>query len=295
VNWAPRILQFGKTGQLAREMIARDRRKTVTALSRDNVDLCDTQGIAEVIALADVDLVVNAAAYTAVDRAESEEDLAFAVNAAAPGAMAQACERRKIPFVHLSTDYVFDGAKPDAWREDDPTSPVNAYGRTKAAGEAAVAQSGARALVIRTSWVFSPYGRNFVKTMLAAARTRDELRVVDDQHGRPTAAGEIAEFVFAVAPALTSAIGDASAGVFHFAGEGATTWRGLAEAIFDLSPGPRPRITPIPTADYPTPARRPLNSVLDCAKIERILGVKPRPWREGLAETLSTLRAEARA
>ena len=295
MNWAPRILQFGATGQLARELIARDRHKAVTALGRGNVDLCDTQGIADVIAIADVDLVVNAAAYTAVDRAESEEDLAFAINATAPGAMAQACARRKIPFVHLSTDYVFDGEKPDAWREDDPIEPINAYGRTKAAGEAAVAQSGARALVIRTSWVFSPYGHNFVKTMLAAARTRDELRVVDDQHGRPTAAGEIAEFIFAVAPALTSAIGDASAGVFHFAGEGATTWRGLAEAIFDLAPGPRPRITPIPTTDYPTPARRPLNSVLDCAKLERVLGVKPRSWREGLAETLSTLSAETGA
>ena len=295
MNGAPRILQFGATGQVAREMIARDRHKAVTVLSRDNVDLRDTQGIAEVIALADVDLVVNAAAYTAVDRAESEPDLAFAVNAAAPGAMALACERRKIPFVHLSTDYVFDGEKPDAWREDDPIAPINAYGRSKAAGEAAVAQSGARALVIRTSWVFSPYGLNFVKTILAAARARDELRVVDDQHGRPTAAGEIAEFIFAVAPALTSAVGDASAGVFHFAGEGATTWRGLAEAIFDLGPGPRPRITPISSADYPTPARRPRNSVLDCAKLERVLGVKPRPWREGLVETLSKLNAEARA
>ena len=295
MNGAPRILQFGATGQLARELIARDRNKAVTALSRDNIDLRDTQGIAEVIAWADVDLVVNAAAYTAVDRAESEEDLAFAINAAAPGAMAEACARRGLPFVHLSTDYVFDGEKPGAWCEDDPIGPVNAYGRTKAAGEMAVAQSGARALVIRTSWVFSPYGLNFIKTMLAAARARGELRVVDDQHGRPTAAGEIAEFIFAAAPALTSAIGDASAGVFHFAGEGATTWSGLAEAIFDLGPGPRPRITPIPTADYPTPARRPLNSVLDCGKLERVLGVKPRPWREGLAETLSKLGAETSA
>ena len=160
---------------------------------------------------------------------------------------------------------------------------------------AAVAQSGARALIVRTSWVFSPYGSNFVKTMLNAARTPMKLRVVDDQHGAPTAAAEIAEFIFAVAPALTSAVGDASAGVFHFAGEGATTWRGFAETIVDLSPGPKPRITPISTADYPTPARRPRNSVLDCAKIERVLGVSPRPWREGLAETLKTLGAETNA
>ena len=295
MNWAPRILQFGATGQVARELIARDRRNTVTALSREEVDLRDTQAVADAIAETDADLVVNAAAYTAVDRAEREEDLAFAVNAAAPRVMAQACARRKLPLIHLSTDYVFDGEKAGPWREDDPIRPLNAYGRTKAAGEAAVAQSGGRALVIRTSWVFSPYGLNFVKTMLAAARARHELRVVDDQHGRPTAAGELAEFIFAVAPALTSAIGDASAGVFHFAGEGATTWRGLAEAIFEHAPGPRPRITPIPTADYPTPARRPMNSVLDCDKLERVLGVKPRPWLEGLIETLKKLGAEAQA
>ena len=295
MNWAPRILQFGATGQVARELIARDRHKAVTALTRDQVDLRNAPAIAEAIADADADLVVNAAAYTAVDRAESEEDLAFAINAAAPGVMAQACARRKLPLIHLSTDYVFDGEKTEAWVEDDPLRPVNAYGRSKAAGEAAVAQCGARALIVRTSWVFSPYGLNFVKTMLAAARARDDLRVVDDQHGRPTAAGEIAEFIFAVAPALTSAIGDASAGVFHFAGEGATTWRGLAEAIFAHTPGPRPRITPIPTADYPTPARRPMNSGLDCDKLERALGVKPRPWREGLAETLRKLGAEAQA
>jgi dTDP-4-dehydrorhamnose reductase len=295
VNWAPRILQFGATGQVARELRARDRNSVITALSRDQVDLRNPQAIADAIAGADVDLVVNAAAYTAVDRAESEEDLAFAVNAVATGAMAEACARRSLPFVHLSTDYVFDGDKDGPWREDDPIGPINAYGRTKAAGEAAVAQSGARALIIRTSWVFSPFGSNFVKTMLAAARVRDELRIVDDQHGRPTAASEIAEFVFAVAPALTSAVGDASAGVFHFAGDGATTWRGLAEAIFDLGAGPRPRITPIATAQYPTSARRPLNSVLDCGKIERVLGVAPRPWREGLAETLAKLGAEANA
>ena len=295
MNWFPRILQFGATGQVAREVIARDRSRSVTALAREQVDVRDIQAVADAIAGTDADLVVNATAYTSVDRAESEEDLAFAVNAAAPGAMAQACARRGLPFVHLSTDYVFNGEKAGAWREDDPIEPLNAYGRTKAAGETAVAQSGARAIVIRTSWVFSPYGRNFVKTMLANGRAWEALRVVDDQHGRPTAAGEIAEFIFAAAPALTSAIGDASAGVFHFAGEGATTWRGFAEAIFDLSDGQKPRITPIATADYPTPARRPKNSVLDCSKLESVLGVTPRPWREGLEQTLAQLAREPSA
>ncbi len=289
----PRILQFGTTGQLAREMLARDRAKTVTAVSRAQADLTDAQAVAKTIAEADVDLVLNAAAYTAVDRAETEEELAFVVNAAAPGAMADACARRGLPFIHISTDYVFNGEKDGAWTEADEVDPINAYGRSKAAGECAVAQSGARAMIIRTSWVFSPYGSNFVKTMLKAGQARDELRVVDDQRGRPTAAGELAEFVYAVAPALVSAVGDASAGVFHFAGEGETSWRGFADAIFAKAGGKRPTITPIASEDYPTAARRPRNSVLDCSKLERVLGVKPRSWREGLHETMAQLRTEA--
>jgi dTDP-4-dehydrorhamnose reductase len=291
----PRILQFGATGQLAREMLARDRSGVVTALSRTDVDLTDARAISEAIAHAKADLVVNAAAFTAVDRAESEETLAFTVNGAAPGAMAAACARRNLPFVHISTDYVFGGDKREPWIETDQVNPINAYGRSKAAGEAAVAQSGARALIIRTSWVFSPYGSNFVKTMLKAARMRDELRIVDDQHGRPTAAGELAELIYAVAPALVSAVGDATAGVFHFAGESATTWRKFAEAIFESGGGPRPKIIPVTTEEYPTPAKRPKNSVLDCSKLERVLGVTPRPWREGLQQTLAALAAGADA
>lgn len=287
-----RILQFGATGQIAREMLARaEGRAEIAALSRAEVDLSDTAAVEAAVMAADADLVLNAAAYTAVDQAEAEEALAFAVNASAPGAMARACRARELPLVHISTDYVFDGEKDGAWTEDDPTAPLGAYGRSKLAGEQAVAEAGAEALVLRTSWVFSPHGRNFVKTMLALAQARPELRVVDDQHGRPTAAGDIAEFILAAAPRLVRREAGLT-GVFHFAGEGVTTWRRFAEAIFDASAGPRPAVTPITTTEFPTPARRPRNSELDCGKLEHLFGVRPRPWREGLAETLKALEGK---
>lgn len=285
-----KVLQFGASGQLARELLARAERANVgiRALDREDVDLTDTAAVSEAVRETHADLVINAAAYTAVDRAESEEALALAVNAAAPQAMAQACTERGLPFLHVSTDYVFSGEKVGAWTEDDLICPINAYGRSKAAGEAAVAGAGARATIIRTSWLFSPFGANFVKTMLRLARDRPRLSVVDDQHGRPTAVGDLADFILSTAPRLVE--GDSAAtGVFHFAGAGTTTWRGLAEAVVAMSNGPRPPVDPIATADYPTPARRPRNSELDCGKIERVFGVRPRSWRDGLAETLERL------
>lgn len=285
-----KVLQFGASGQLARELLARAGRVNVhiEALRRADVDLTDIAAVSEAVRETQTDLVINAAAYTAVDRAESEEALALAVNAAAPQAMAQACAERGLPFLHVSTDYVFNGERAGAWTEDDLICPINAYGRSKAAGEAAVAGAGARATVIRTSWLFSPFGANFVKTMLRLARDRPRLNVVDDQRGRPTAVGDLADFILSTAPRLVE--GDsATAGVFHFAGAGTTTWRGLAEAVVAMSNGPRPPVDPIATADYPTPARRPRNSELDCGKIERVFGVRPRSWRDGLAETLERL------
>ena len=287
-----RILQFGTTGQLAREMLARaGEGAAVQALSRGDVDLADAAAVEAAVMAADADLVLNAAAYTAVDQAETEQPLAFAVNAEAPGAMARACAARGLPLVHISTDYVFDGDKAGAWTEADRTGPINAYGRSKLAGERAVLESGASALILRASWVFSPYGRNFVKTMLALA-DRPELRVVDDQRGRPTAAGDLADFILAAAPRLAGR-DPALFGVFHFAGEGATSWRGFAEAIFEAAGGPRPKVVPITTADYPTPARRPRNSELDCGKLERVHGVRPRPWSAGLAEALAALNTSS--
>lgn len=288
------ILLFGGTGQVGLEVLGRAAAHgaTVTAPSRQAIDLLDARAVMAAIEGARTDLVINAAAYTAVDQAESEEETALAINGLAPGAMARACAARDLPLIHLSTDYVFDGDKAGAWREDDRTGPINAYGRTKLAGELAVSAAGGRHLIVRTSWVFSPHGRNFVKTMLGLAG-RPELRVVDDQTGRPTAAGDIAEFLFAAAPRLAAGTDQALTGLVHFAGAGTTTWRGLAEAIFALSGGPAPRVVPVATEAYPTPARRPRNSELDCDKVERLYGVRPRPWREGLAETLSALAGKS--
>lgn len=290
MNKPLRVLQFGASGQLGRELLARAASGNVDieALSRAHIDLTDVAAVIKAVRRAKADLVINAAAYTAVDRAEGEEALASAVNAAAPQAMAQACAERGLPFLHVSTDYVFGGEKAGAWTEDDPVCPINAYGRSKAAGEAVVAAAGGRATIVRTSWLFSPYGSNFVRTMLRLAQNRPRLSVVDDQHGRPTAAGDLADFILSTAPRLVD--GDSAAtGVFHFAGAGTTTWRGLAEAVLAMSNGPRPPVDPIATADYPAPARRPRNSELDCSRIERVFGVRPRSWRLGLAETLARL------
>jgi dTDP-4-dehydrorhamnose reductase len=284
-----KVLQFGATGQMARELIARAPRHGVqlTALSREQADLTDPAAIARIVAQADADLVINAAAYTAVDKAETERDLAFLVNADSPGAMARACAMRGLPLVNASTDYVFNGSGSRAWREDDATAPINAYGDSKLAGEQAIAASEARAITLRTSWVFSAHGANFVKTMLRFA-DRPELKVVDDQIGRPTFAGDLAEAALTVGQRLARDQ-DAPIGVFHFAGAGTVSWFEFATAIFEAKGPPVPVVLPIPTRDYPTPAARPANSVLDCARIEGAFGIVPRPWRDGLNETLAEL------
>jgi dTDP-4-dehydrorhamnose reductase len=284
-----KVLQFGVTGQLAQEAIARASRHGIvlTALSRQQADLSDPAAIARIVEAADADLVLNATAYTAVDRAETERDLAFTVNAEAPGAMARACAARGLPLVHVSTDYVFNGSGSRAWREDDATAPINAYGDSKLAGEQAVIASGARAVILRTSWVFSAHGANFVKTMLRLS-DRPQLKVVDDQLGRPTYAGDLAEAVLTVGRRLAQDA-DAPTGLFHFAGAGAVSWHQFATEIFDAKGPPVPEIQAIPSADYPTPAARPVNSVLDCAAIERAFGIVPRSWRDGLIETLAQL------
>ncbi len=284
-----KVLQFGVTGQMARELIDRAPRHDVqlTALSRADADLTDPAALARLVEQSDADLVINAAAYTAVDRAETERDTAFLVNAESPGAMARACAARNLPLVNVSTDYVFNGSGSRSWREDDATAPVNAYGDSKLAGEQAIAASGARAATLRTSWVFSAHGANFVKTMLRLA-DRPELKVVDDQFGRPTFAGDLAEAALTIGLRLAT---DSSAptGVFHFAGAGAVSWHEFATAIFEAKGPPAPTVLAIPTRDYPTPAARPANSVLDCTRIGRAFGIEPRPWRDGLNETLAEL------
>jgi dTDP-4-dehydrorhamnose reductase len=288
-----RLLVFGTTGQVAREIAraAPARGATLAALGRAEVDLADPVACAAAVMAAEADAVINAAAYTAVDRAEDEPELAHAVNAAAPGAMAEAAAARGLPFLHVSTDYVFDGTPGRPWREDDPTGPLGAYGRSKLAGEQAVAAAGGPHAVLRTSWVFSAHGTNFVKTMLRVGAERDTLRVVDDQVGGPTPARAIAEALIAIAGAF--AAGRGQSGVYHFAGAPDVSWAGFARAIFaenaERTGARAPEVVPIPTTDYPTPARRPLNSALDCTRIRAAYGIVRPDWRADLAAVLEEL------
>lgn len=290
-----KVLVFGKSGQLAQALAeSAGDDVSIVALGRGACDLTQTSAIAMAIADAAPDAVINAAAYTAVDKAESEPEAAEALNALAPAAMAAACAARGIPFVHVSTDYVFDGAKNAPYIESDPIAPQSAYGRSKAGGERGVLASGARAAILRTSWVYSAHGANFVKTMLRLAATRDEIGVVADQFGRPTWARDLADACLASAKALVAGKGEA-AGVFHYAGGGDATWADFAEAIFAEAARrglPNARVKRITTADYPTPAKRPANSRLDTTKIEATLGIRARPWREALALCMDEIAAQ---
>ena len=284
------LLVFGRTGQVATELqrlAGADLR--VTALDRAAADLADPAACAAAIAATDADVVVNAAAWTAVDGADAEEDAAMVVNGHAPGAMARACAARAIPFLHVSTDYVFDGSGERPWREDDPVAPLNAYGRTKLEGERQVAAAGGPHAILRTAWVFSAHGANFVKTMLKHGAVRDRLTVVDDQRGGPTAAADIAAALVAMARALHE--GRGVSGVFHFAGAPTVSWRDFAVEIFRQADWMKaPEVAPIRTEDWPTPAARPRNSALDCGKITAAYGIAPPDWRASLAAVLAELR-----
>jgi dTDP-4-dehydrorhamnose reductase len=279
-----RLLVFGRTGQVATELarIA----PQATFLGRDAADLADPPACAAAIAAHRPDAVINAAAWTAVDRAEAEEAAARTVNAGAPAAMAGACTALGVPFVHISTDYVFDGAGTTPFPPDAPTGPLGAYGRTKLAGEQEVRASGATHAILRTSWVFSAHGANFVKTMLRLSETRDRLTVVADQTGGPTPAAAIAQACLTIATHLTR---DPSAtGIYHFSGAPDVTWADFARAIFAAT-GRTTQVQDIPTSAYPTPARRPANSRLDCTSTLTTFGI-PRPdWRTGLAAVLKDL------
>lgn len=282
-----RVLVFGRTGQVAAELLRRAGPGiAITALDRDGADLADPQACMDAVARTAADAVINAAAWTAVDRAETEEATAHAVNAAAPGAMARAAAARGLPFLHVSTDYVFDGRPGRAWRETDTPAPLNAYGRTKLAGEAAVLAAGGRPVILRTSWVFSAHGTNFVKTMLRLAATRPELAVVADQEGGPTPAAAIADALLHIADRLVA--GEGETGIFHFSGTPRTSWAGFAQAILAAAGSTVP-VRPIPTSAFPTPAPRPANSVLDCSRIAAAYGLAQPDWREGLATVLAEL------
>jgi dTDP-4-dehydrorhamnose reductase len=291
-----RVLQFGTTGQLAQELLAqaKDFDVEITALSRAEADFTDPLASAAKVTEIKPDLVVIAAAYTAVDQAEAEKELAQQINSTSPAAIAAAAQAAGAAVVFISTDYVFDGAKGAPYVEADAVRPANAYGDTKLNGELAVQEHASRALILRTSWVVSSHGKNFVKTMLRLAGEGKPIRVVDDQFGRPTAARDLARFILTQAGRLAQArAGDEVFGLHHFANAGEVSWKGFAEAIFELAYGADgPPVAGIPTADYPTPARRPLRGTLDTGKLERTFGATPRPWREAVAEIVSELKAQ---
>jgi dTDP-4-dehydrorhamnose reductase len=285
-----KLLVFGQTGQVARELLRRcPTAWHITALSRDAADLTDPIACAAQIAASDADVVINAAAYTAVDRAEADEATAFTVNAISPGAMATAAAARGMPFIHISTDYVFDGHGATPWLPDDPTVPQGAYGRTKLAGEDAVRAAGGRHVILRTSWVFSVHGNNFVKTMLRLGAARDSLNVVCDQIGGPTSAADISDAIFAVIGAFQN--GQSPNGTHHFSGAPDTSWANFARAIFAQA-GVACVVNDIPVSDYPTPAARPANSRLDCSSLRSEFGISRPEWRTSLADVLSDLQKE---
>ena len=276
------ILVFGKTGQLA---TALSKDPDVQCLGRDRADLRDPAACARLIETTEARAILNAAAYTDVDGAETETDLAYAINAEAPGAMARAAAARGLPFVHVSTDYVFDGTGTRPWREEDPPAPATAYGRSKLAGEEAVRAAGGPHAILRTAWVVSATGKNFLRTMLHLSDSHDSLRVVDDQHGGPTPADDLARACLHVARHLTPE----TCGLYHYAGAPATSWAGFATEIFARA-GKATRVTGIPSSDYPTPAPRPLNSVLDCSAIHAAFGLTQPDWRTGITRILSALK-----
>ena len=289
------ILITGGTGQVGRALIAASLPEGVRLLApgRDGLDLADGGSIAAAVASRPWGAVINAGAYTAVDRAETETEAAWAVNGAGPAALAMACRAADIPLVHVSTDYVFKGDKAGAYVENDPLGPLGVYGASKAAGEWAVRAGQPRSVVARTSWVISPYGSNFLKTMLRLGAERPGLRVVDDQFGAPTSAADLAQALLVVALRL-AADRNAPTGVFHLANAGETTWCGVAREIFRVSAllgGPSAAVEAITTADYPTPARRPANSRLSAARAARDFGVVLRPWQAAVAEIVAEVLA----
>ena len=277
------ILVFGRTGQVAQEL---QLQAEVTALGRDRADLSDPAACAAAIHAHRPTAVINAAAWTAVDKAEAEEDAATVVNGDAPGAMARACADLNIPFVHISTDYVFDGTGSRPWQPGDPTGPLGAYGRSKLAGEQAVRAAGGIHAILRTSWVFSSHGANFVKTMLRLGAERPTLRVVADQVGGPTPAADIAQACLTIAARLRTDPG--LSGIYHFSGAPDASWADFARAIMTAADLPA-IIEDIPTAAYPTPAARPANSRMDCAALENAFGITRPDWQAGLVTVVKEL------
>ncbi len=290
------ILLFGGNGQLGQELMraAAARAISMRTLSRADADISDSAAVTAALAHAKPDLVVNAAAYSKVDLAETNVEEARRDNEIGPAVLASACAVAGIPMVHISTDYVFDGTTTGAYRESDPVCPINVYGRTKAAGEDAVRHVLKRHVIMRAAWLYSEFGHNFLKTILRLATTRDELRIVADQRGSPTSAREVAEAILNIAPALLR--DKPSWGTYHFAAGGVTSWYGFASRVVAVQApisGHNPRVTPIQTAEYPTAAKRPGNSQLDCGLFAKVFGFSPHHWTEGVDATTRALAASS--
>ncbi|TCU20793.1 dTDP-4-dehydrorhamnose reductase [Rhizobium azibense] len=282
-----RIAVTGKQGQVVQSLLRRGAGKGVEiiAVGRPEMDLADPASIAAALSIVNPDVIVSAAAYTAVDKAESDADLAFAVNAAGAAAVAESAARIGVPVVHISTDYVFSGDKPSAYTEEDMTGPISVYGQSKLAGERAVAAANPNHVILRTAWVYSPFGANFLKTMLRLSETRDHLRVVADQTGCPTSALDIADAILAIASRLVTDPAPSLRGTFHLTGSGEASWADFAEEIFvELHKlgGKSIRVERITTADYPTPAKRPANSRLSCEKLATRYGLRLADWKQSM-------------
>lgn len=288
-----RILIAGSHGQLGSELVRfASKKHTLLAVDHDVLDITDLDAILRCCDDFQPDVVINAAAYTAVDKAESDVEAAFAVNRDGPANLARVCESKGITLIHVSTDYVFDGSKQGAYRENDAVAPLGVYGTGKLAGEQAVLKYCPNSIILRTSWVFSSHGNNFVKTMLRLAVDREELSVVGDQHGCPTSAAELARAICAV---IDKDMNDQHWGVYHFCQPEPTTWFGFARMIFEMASEQELNlkirtVNAITTEDYPTPAKRPVNSVMDCTKFSQTFGFSIKPWSESLLEVIKELK-----
>lgn len=290
-----RILVTGRNGQVAASLRERASEHELIFAHRPEFDLADPASIDLMVDAVAPDLILSAAAYTAVDRAEEEPELAMMVNGIAPGVLARTAAQLDVPIIHLSTDYVFDGSGDCPWREDDPTSPLGVYGASKLAGERAIATAGARHAILRTAWVYSPFGSNFVKTMLRLAETRDMVTVVDDQFGCPTSAFDIADAILVMIEHWRPGTLPAWNGIYHIAGAQPINWAGFARAIFALSAergGPVAQVQDVPSHDFPQRAVRPHNSRLDCTRFETEFGHRLPDWQASLPSILDRLLSD---
>jgi dTDP-4-dehydrorhamnose reductase len=289
-----KILITGSRGQLGRELFQEGQiwDFDILAPSHQQMDIADNKAVKNFIGLHQPSCVINAAAYTQVDQAEIEESLAFAINKTGCTNLAQICKKNEIPLFQVSTDYVFDGQKKTPYHESDPISPIGVYGRSKAAGEIEIRANIEEHIIIRTSWLYGIHGQNFVKTMLKLAAAKENIRVVSDQYGSPTSAGELAKAIIALANKWRQQSAVAW-GTYHYCGQGIVSWHEFAETIVEMARRygevKTNRVEPITTADYPTKAKRPEFSALDCNLIKKNFGITPKPWRESLKSTIETL------